>query len=80
VEDFEGEGKGLVRGLGEVDHFMGTYRDTPRRQKILSVYALVALIVSIGAGVLAGVLHGVSAGIQVASVTTLAAMPASMCL
>ena len=78
VEDYHGEGKGLVRGLGEVEDFMATYRDTPRRQKVLSVYAIVALIVSVGAGVLAGVLHGVSAGIQVASVTTLAAMPASM--
>ena len=78
VEDFGGEGKGLVRGLGEVEHFMDTYEDAPRQQKILSVYAMVALAVSIGAGVLAGVLHGIVAGIQVASVTTLAAMPASM--
>lgn len=78
VEDYQGEGKGLVRCQGEVDHFMDTYRDTPRRQKVLSVYAIIALVVSIGAGVLAGVLHGVSAGIQVASVTTLAALPASM--
>jgi len=78
IEDYNGNGKGLVRGLGEVEHFMDTYGDTPRQQKVLSVYAVIALLFSIGAGVLAGVLHGVSAGIQVASVTTLAAMPASM--
>ena len=78
VENYSGERKGLVRGLGEVDHFMDTYRDNPQRQKILSVYAMVALGVSVGAGVLAGILHGVTAGIQVAAVTSLAAMPASM--
>ncbi len=78
VEDYNGEGKGLLRGLGEVEHFMDTYQDAPRRQKLLSVYAIVALAVSIGAGVLAGLLHGIHAGIQVAAVTTLAALPASM--
>ena len=78
VQDYYGEGKGLLRGQGEVEHFMDTYRDAPRRQKLISVYAIVALAVSIGAGVLAGVLHGVATGIQVAAVTTLAAMPASM--
>lgn len=78
VEDYNGGEKGLLRGLGEVEHFMDTYRDTPRRQKILSVYAIVALAVSIGVGVLAGVLHGIHTGIQVAAVTMLAAMPASM--
>lgn len=78
VTDAESEDKVLLRGLGEVEHFMDTYRDTPQRQKVLSVYAIVALGVSVAAGVLAGVLHGVSTGIQVAAVTTLAAMPASM--
>ena len=76
--DEECEYKMLTRDQGEVEHFMDTYRDTPHRQKILSVYAIVALGVSIGAGVLAGVLHGISAGIQVAAVTALAATPASM--
>ena len=78
VPDYHEGGKGLLRGLGEVEHFMDTYEDRPQAEKILSVYALVALGVSIGAGVLAGVLHGVSTGIQVLSVTLLAAMPASM--
>lgn len=78
VEDYHAEGKGLLRGQGEVEHFMDTYRDAPQRQKILSVYAIVALGFSIATGVLASVLHGIGAGIQVASVTALAAMPASM--
>ena len=57
---------------------MDTLDSGSRYDKVLSVYALVCLGVSIAAGVAAGVLHGVSAGIQVASVTTLAAIPASM--
>lgn len=57
---------------------MDTYRDRPYRQKTMSVYAIIALMVSIGIGVFGGMLHGVSVGIQVASVTLLAAMPASM--
>ena len=78
AQDYHEGGKGLLRGLGEVEHFMDTYEDRPQAEKTLSVYAIVALCVSIGAGVLAGVLHGVSAGIQVLSVTLLAAMPASI--
>lgn len=78
VEDYHEERKGLLRGVGEVEHFMDTYADTEKKEKILSVYALVAFLISLGAGVLAGVLHGISTGIQVAAVTTLAAMPASM--
>lgn len=78
VDDYCGQGKGLLRGLGQVEDFMDTYQDTPRRQKILSVYAIVALAVSIAAGILSGVLHGWATGIQVAAVTSLAATPASM--
>ena len=78
VTQADNEDTVLLRGQGEVEHFMDTYRDAPHQQKTLSVYAIVALGVSVAAGVLAGVLHGVSTGIQVAAVTTLAAMPASM--
>lgn len=70
--------RGLLRGQGEVEHFMDTYEDRPYRTRTVSVYALVALGVALGAGVLGGVLHGISTGIQVAAVTLLAAMPASM--
>jgi len=78
VPDYHTDGKGLLRGLGEVKHFMDTYEDRPKAEKTLSVYAFVALCVSVAAGVLAGVLHGISTGIQVMSVTLLAAMPASI--
>ena len=78
VEDYYQETKGFVRGEGQVEHFMDTYQDSPQLEKTLSLYALVALCVSVAVGVVAGVLHGVFAGIQVAAVTCLAAMPASM--
>jgi len=75
----EREGKVyLVRGQGEVEHFNKTDKDTPGKETLLHVYALVALIVIAGAGVLAGILHGIHTAVQVASVTALAAMPASM--
>lgn len=57
---------------------MDTYDKPSRLEKILSVYAIVALCVSVATGIAAGVLHGVSAGIQVAAVTSLASMPATM--
>ena len=78
AEDYHNDTKGLLRGEGQVEHFMDTYEQPSRLEKVLSVYALVALCVSLAVGITAGVLHGISTGIQVAAVTVLAAMPASM--
>ena len=78
TENYLEETDGILRGEGQVEDFMDTLDDRPRQEKTLSVYALVALWVSVATGVLAGVLHGLSVGIQVAAVTTLASMPASM--
>ncbi len=78
AEDYLDETKGLLRGEGQVEHFMDTYEDASRLEKVQAVYAITAACISVAVGVVAGVLHGVSAGIQVAAVTTLAAMPASM--
>lgn len=69
---------GLLQGEGQVSDFMDQYRSSSKLEKVISVYGLVALCISAAAGILAGVLHGVSMGIQVAAVTTLAAVPASM--
>lgn len=78
VEDYyEGE-KGFLREEGRVEDFMQTLDAPCGLEKILNVYSLVAALVSVAAGVFAGVLHGISAGIQVAAVTTLAAIPASV--
>lgn len=76
-EDFAPEGPGLLRTEGKVEDFMDNYDARTRFDKVLSVYALVALGISIAAGVLAGVLHGFSMGIQTAAITVLAAVPAT---
>lgn len=86
VENYHDETKGVLRGEGQVEHFMDTLDQPARQEKTHSIYALVALCVSAALGVAAGVLHGlgggvmtgVSTGFQVASVTCIAAMPASM--
>ena len=69
---------GLLRGEGQVDDFMQTYDQCPTTEKALSVYALVALLISIAAGATAGILHGsVSFGAQVLAASLLAAVPVS---
>ena len=78
VEEYYDGAAGLLRNEGQVEDFMDHYRDRSRQEKALSVYALVALCLSIAIGVTAGVLHGISAGIQVAAVTVLAATPATV--
>lgn len=78
VEDYHPEGKGLLRGEGRVEDFMDTLDAPCRLERAVGIYAIVATCVSMAAGIMAGVLHGVSTGIQVASVTMLAALPASM--
>lgn len=78
VEDYYEGTKGLVRDDGRVEDFMQTLDQPCGMEKILQVYALVAACISVAAGVMAGVLHGLGAGIQVAAVTSLAAVPATM--
>ncbi len=80
VEGYTETHDGILRGEGQVEDFMETLDDSPRQEKTVSVYALVALCISVATGIVAGVLHGFSVGIQVAAVTSLAAMPASVFL
>lgn len=78
VDAYLDDKKGLIRGEGQVEDFMDTYDKPSGQEKVVSVYAIVALCLSVAAGVAAAVLHGISAGVQVAAVTTLAAVPATM--
>ena len=78
AEDYYQGQKGLLRGEGQVEHFMDTMDDTCGPEKGLQIYALAATVLCIGAGVAAGLLYNISTGIQVAAVTTLTALPASM--
>lgn len=76
VSNFYEECDGLLRREGQVEDFMEQYDAPSKPEKVMSVYALVALAVSITSGVLGGVLHNdISFGVQVASVSLLAALP-----
>lgn len=67
---------GALRSEGRVEDFMDNYQIRTGPEKVFSVYALTALLVSIGIGVAAGILHdSVSFGVQVVAVSLLAAVP-----
>ena len=72
------EEKVILRGEGTVDSFMENVNSPCKQEKAVSVYAIVALCLTVVAGVLSGVLHGLTVGIRVASVTALVAVPATM--
>ena len=69
--------KGFLRKQGEVEDFMDRYEETSKPEKVLNIYCLIALVIALGAGVFAGVKGDFSAGIQVFSVSLLAAVPAT---
>lgn len=62
---------------GEVEDFMDTYQEQSGPQKMLNLYALIALLASGAVGVVAGLKNGVSAGFQAWSMAILAAAPAT---
>ena len=70
--------KGVLRGEGQVEDFMDSFEQPSPLEKTISLYVLIVGAVSVMTGIVAGIFHGVGAGIQVAAVTTLAAVPASM--
>lgn len=76
VKDYHDGCYGLLRREGQVEDFMDHYSASSGPEKALSVYALLAFLASIGIGVAAGILHSsVSFGVQVLSVSLLAAVP-----
>ncbi len=67
---------GVLRAEGRVEDFMDNYQTPSGPEKVICVYAVVALLISIGIGVAAGILHAsVEFGIQVMAVSLLAAVP-----
>ena len=68
---------GILRGEGRVEDFMDQYERPTGPETAVTVYAILALLAGIGAGVMGFLLHGISAAFQAASVTLLAAAPAS---
>lgn len=75
--DYYGGRTGILRGEGRVEDFMDTYSQPSGPEKAVTVYAILALIAGIAAGVLGYVRYGLDAAFQAASVTLLAAAPAS---
>lgn len=68
----------LLRGEGQVEDFTSTDNDTAKPEKVICIYAIVALGISLVAGILAGILNrDLGFGVQVLSVTMLAGLPAT---
>ena len=78
VPEYYEDRPGFLRGEGQVEDFMDTYATRSGEEKVLSGYALAALLIGCAIGVAAGVLHGLSFGVQAASAALLVAMPASV--
>ncbi len=74
-EDFYEGRPGYLRCEGQVEDFMDFYSEPVGPEKVLSVYALVALMLSLVCGVTAGVLYDISRGLQVFSAALLVAVP-----
>ena len=76
VGDYYDGCAGLVRREGRLEDFMDNYDAPSKPEKVLNVYALIAFVAGVVIGAVAGVLHrDVAFGVQVMSVTLLAAMP-----
>lgn len=67
----------ILRGEGQVEDFMDTYRETPGPEQTLNLYSLIALFLSFGIGIAAGMLSGISVGIRIFSASLLLAIPAT---
>lgn len=73
---FEGR-PGYLRGEGQVEDFMDYYDEPSGPEKVMSLYALIALVLSVACGVLAGVMYSVNTGLQILSTALLVAVPVS---
>lgn len=76
-EDFYNGTPGILRGEGQVEDFMDTYRTPSGPEGTLNAYALIALFLSLGIGVVAGVISGVITGVRLFSASLLVAVPAT---
>lgn len=68
---------GFLRGEGQVEDFMDTYRIPSAPERVLNGYALAVLFLSLAIGVAAGVLLDLISGIRFFSASLLVAVPAT---
>lgn len=73
---FEGR-PGFRVSDGEVEDFMDRYQEVSGPEKLMNVYALIALLACTAIGVMGGLLGGVSNGFRVGSIALMAAAPAT---
>jgi hypothetical protein len=76
-EDVFDGNPGILRGDGQVEDFMDTYRTPIGPERTLNTYALVALFMGLAIGITAGVLNGVVTGVRLFSAALLVAVPAT---
>lgn len=74
---YEGK-KVLLRIPGQVEHFMNHYNEVNQPEKRQNLYALIALVFSLGIGVFAGITYDWYQGVQITTISLLAAVPATM--
>ena len=77
VDDFFDGLPGFRVGRGEVEHFMDHYETPMGPERVLNWYALGAVILSIGIGILGGIRHGFSEGVQFCTGAMLISVPAT---
>ena len=72
------EGKTVIGRIpGQVEHFMDNYNQIGKPEKTQNVYALLALVFSLGIGTFTGMTVDLYLGIQMTAVSLLAAVPAT---
>ena len=76
-EDFLDGRPGVLKTMGQVDDFMGSYEEVSGPERAQNIYAGLALLLSIAVAALTTVLNGWSMGVQILSTTLLVAVPAS---
>ena len=76
-EDYYEGNPGYLRGEGQVEDFMDHYDAPSGPEKVLSVYALIATLLSIGCGVAAGMRFGLNEGLLVFSTALMVSLPVS---
>ena len=67
---------GILRGQGDVEDFMETYKRASGPEIVQRVYAFVALLACIGIAVLTYLLHGTSMAVKIFSTSLLVSAPA----
>ena len=78
VPDYYEGRPGYLRKEGQVEDFMDHYQEVPGPEKVLNIYALIALVISVAVGVTAGMLHDPVLGARAFAAALLAGVPVTM--